>query len=288
MRTLLVLLTTLILTPPFATIVVVAALLRRPDRPGSAFWWVPRTWSRAVLWAAGIDLRIHHLERIGDGQNGVVFASNHVSWFDVFSLSATLPRYSFVAKAELMRIPIFGAGARAIGTVPIERDNRKSAFASYETAAQIVRAGRPIVVFPEGTRGRTYPLRPFKKGPFVLAIAAGAPIVPVVVHGTMAVMPKGAWRIKSGVVDLHFLEAVPTTGMTYEDRDRLSRTVRERIADVLTREYGVADAAGVDVDDASDVVDRDRVHGEPPAPAPVSQSGSHAHGAPAPATDLAV
>ncbi len=254
MRTLLVVLVACLLTPPFAAIVVIAALLRLPDRPGSVFWWIPRTWSRAVLWAAGVELRIHHPERIGDGQNGVVFASNHVSWFDVFSLSATLPRYSFVAKAELMRIPIFGAGARAIGTVPIERDNRKSAFASYETAAEIVRAGRPIVVFPEGTRGESYALRPFKKGPFVLAIASGAPIVPVVVHGTMPVMPKGAWRIRSGVVDLHFLEPVPTKGLTYEDRDRLSQTVRERMADVLGKDYQIPDAAGADVEESTAAV----------------------------------
>jgi 1-acyl-sn-glycerol-3-phosphate acyltransferase len=244
MRTLLVVLTTVLLTPPLAAMVIVAALLRLPDRPGSVLWWAPRFWSRAVLWAAGVRVRVHNSERIGNGSNGVVFASNHVSWFDVFALSATLPRYSFVAKAELMRIPIFGRGALAIGTVPIERSNRASAFASYEEAAAIVRQGRPIVVFPEGTRGFSYQLRPFKKGPFVLAIAAGAPVVPVVVYGTIAIMPKGAWRIRSGVVDLHFLEAVPTAGMTYDDRDQLSRTVRSRLAEVLDGVYHVPEAAG--------------------------------------------
>jgi 1-acyl-sn-glycerol-3-phosphate acyltransferase len=244
MRTLLVVLTALVLTPPLAAMVVIASLLGRPDRPGSVLWWAPRFWSRAVLRAAGVRLRVHHPERIGNGSNGVVFASNHVSWFDVFALSATLPRYSFVAKAELMRIPIFGRGALAVGTVPIERENRTSAFASYDAAAAIVRAGRPIVVFPEGTRGFSYQLRPFKKGPFVLAISAGAPVVPVVVYGTIAVMPKGTWMIRSGVVDLHFLEAVPTAGLTYEDRDELSMTIRARLAEVLEGTYHVPEAAG--------------------------------------------
>jgi len=281
MRTLLVVLMACLLTPPFAAIVVIAALLRVPDRPGSVFWWIPRTWSRAVLWAAGVELRIHHPERIGNGQNGVVFASNHVSWFDVFSLSATLPRYSFVAKAELMRIPIFGAGARAIGTVPIERDNRKSAFASYETAAEIVKAGRPIVVFPEGTRGESYALRAFKKGPFVLAIASGAPIVPVVIYGTRPIMPKGAWWIRSGVVDLHFLEPVPTRDLTYEDRDRLSQTVRARMADVLGTQYHIPDAAGVDVDESI------LADGGPPA-RQTAQGGAPTPGTPAPTSDVVV
>jgi 1-acyl-sn-glycerol-3-phosphate acyltransferase len=192
-----------------------------------------------MLRAAGVRVRVHGAERISEPPAGQVFASNHVSWYDVFSLAATLPRYSFIAKAELLRIPIFGIGARAVGTVPIERDNRKSAFASYEAAAAIIRAGRAVIVFPEGTRGRSYELRAFKKGPFVLAIAAGAPIVPVVVHGTMAIMPKGSWRIRSGVVDIHILEPVPTTGLTYDDRDALSLAVRNRMADLLEREYGV-------------------------------------------------
>jgi 1-acyl-sn-glycerol-3-phosphate acyltransferase len=244
MRTLLVALTGLILTPPFATLVVIAAALGVADRPGSIFWWVPRTWSRAMLRAAGVRVRVHGAERIVPPPPGQVFASNHVSWYDVFTLAATLPRYSFVAKAELLRIPIFGPGARAVGTVPIERENRKSAFASYEMAASIIRAGRAVVVFPEGTRGRSYALRPFKKGPFVLAIAAGVPIVPIVLHGSLAVMPKGAWRIRPGLIDVHVLEPIPTAGLTYEDRDALSRTVHERMAELLQREYGIAPADG--------------------------------------------
>jgi 1-acyl-sn-glycerol-3-phosphate acyltransferase len=243
-RTLLVALTGLVLTPPFATLVVIAAALGVVDRPGSVLWWVPRVWSRAILRAAGVRVRVHGAERIAPPPAGQVFASNHVSWFDVFALAATLPRYSFVAKAELLRIPIFGRGARAVGTIPIERDNRKSAFASYEVAATIIRGGRAVIVFPEGTRGRSYALRPFKKGPFVLAIGAGAPVVPIVVHGTLAIMPKGAWRIRPGVVDVHILEAVPTAGLTYDDRDALSESVRERMGELLQREYGVGPAAG--------------------------------------------
>ena len=80
----------------------------------------------------------------------------------------------------------------------LERDNRKSAFESYEVAAAKVQQGRSIVVCPEGTRGTDYHLRPFKKGPFVLAIASQAPVVPDVVYGAREVMPKGTFRIRSG------------------------------------------------------------------------------------------
>ena len=87
------------------------------------------------------------------------------------------PRYRFIAKKELARIPIFGRAAGKVAAIWIDRRNRKAAFDAYRDAAEEVRGGVSVVVFPEGTRGVEYTLRPFKKGPFVLAIAA---------HGTIA------------------------------------------------------------------------------------------------------
>lgn len=239
MRAALVLLAMVVLTPPLAALVLLATALGVADKPGSVLWWAPRAWGRGVLRAAGVRVRVHGADRMGDGQTPVVFVSNHVSWFDVFALAATLPRYSFVAKAEVLRIPLFGPAARALGTIAIERHNRKSAFVSYDEAARQVRAGRPVIVFPEGTRGRSYPLRAFKKGPFVLAIAAAAPIVPTLVHGTIPIMPKGTWRVRGGTVDIHFLEPVSTEGLVYDDRDVLMQRVRDRMSDALAREYEV-------------------------------------------------
>jgi 1-acyl-sn-glycerol-3-phosphate acyltransferase len=168
-----------------------------------------------------------------------IYVSNHVSWFDVWALAAVLPRYKFVGKAELFRIPIFGRAARAAGMIAIERENRKSAFESYRVAAERIRAGASVVVFPEGTRGRTYGLRQFKKGPFVLAVAAGVPIVPTIVHGTLEVMSRDSFRVRPGVVDVHFLEPMDAAGLTYEDRNRLSRAAWERMADAMHELYGV-------------------------------------------------
>ena len=122
---------------------------------------------------------------------GAVFIANHVSWFDIFALAAEVPWCSFVAKSELRRIPLFGFAAECAGIIFIERENRKQAFESYRVAAAEVQRGRCVIVCPEGTRGDDYHLRPFKKGPFVLAIAAQAPVVPTVVYGSREVMPKG-------------------------------------------------------------------------------------------------
>ena len=96
-----------------------------------------------------------------------------------------------------------------------------------------------MVVCPEGTRGESYSLRPFKKGPFVLAIAAEAPVVPLIVYGTREVQRKGSFVIRSGTVHVHFLEEIPTAGMTYDDRDRLADECWRRMAAAMEAEHGV-------------------------------------------------
>ncbi len=228
----------LLATPVFAGVVIIAGLLGIPNRPGGLYDRVPRLWSRLALRMAGARLEVHDAERALPGPPRV-FASNHVSWYDIFALLAVLPRCCFVAKAELFRIPLFGRAARIAGTIPIQRDNRKAAFQSYEEAARGIRDGSSVVVCPEGTRGDSYGLRPFKKGPFVLAIAAQAPVVPVAVFGAREIQPRGSFRIRSGTIHLHFLEPIPTEGMDYEDRDRLAAECWIRIADALREHHGV-------------------------------------------------
>jgi 1-acyl-sn-glycerol-3-phosphate acyltransferase len=230
-----------VLTVPLSAIVVVASLLGVADRPGGVYDWATHTWARGLLWAAGVRVRIDGAERLRESiGDPCVFVSNHVSWFDVFVLAAVIPRYAFISKRELLSVPIFGPAARACGTVPLDRANRKSAFSSYQEAAGHIRGGRSVIVFPEGTRGTTTDLRPFKKGPFVMAIAAGVPVIPTVVQGTISLMPRGTWRVRKGVVDVRFLEPVPTAGLTYEDRDRVSDAVHARMAAVLGTSAGPA------------------------------------------------
>jgi 1-acyl-sn-glycerol-3-phosphate acyltransferase len=173
---------------------------------------------------------------------GLVYIANHVSWFDIFALAAVIPRYTWIAKAELKRIPIFGQAAVTAGIVFIDRDNRKAAFESYKAAAEQVKRGRSVVICPEGTRGRDYHLRPFKKGPFVLAIASGAPIVPTIVYGTREVMPKGSLRIRGGTVHVHFLDPVATREYTYDGRTQLMELVWGRMRDAMESLYGVQTA----------------------------------------------
>ena len=241
MRTLAVALTLAVVTTVLGPVVLVASLLGVPDGPGTIYERIPRWWARTLLAVSGVTVVIHGAERAQSGEPRV-FACNHVSWYDVLVLVAYLPRYSFVAKAELFRVPLFGPAARAVGTIPIDRDNRKAAFQSYDEAAVRIRDGRSVVVYPEGTRGTTYALRPFKKGPFVLAIAAGVPIIPTLLHGTLEILPRGAFWMRPGRVDVHLLEPVPTAGLGYDAREALSTRVHDRLAAELQTQYGAANA----------------------------------------------
>lgn len=238
MRLVLVATAALIMTPLLTMLLVIARLFRVPDRAGSVYDDIPRWWAKSLLWVAGAEVRVAGAEHIA-GDAPRIFLGNHVSWFDVLASAAVLPRGKYVAKAELFRVPVFGQAIRWIGMVPIDRDNRKAAFGSLERAAAKIREGNPVVVFPEGTRGAEYPLRSFKKGPFVLAITAGVPIVPMVIHGTIERMRKGSWAINPGVIEVTFLDPIPTAGYTYDDRGMLVEVVRSRMSAVLREKYGV-------------------------------------------------
>jgi len=225
-----------------ATGAVIAGMIGFSDGPKSPYHWFAPAWSRIVLAMSFVRVRVHNPERAFDG-NAHIFVANHMSWYDVPVLSSFLPRAKFVSKEEVFKVPIFGRAMRAVGMVPIRRENRKAAFGSYDMAAKSVRNGNSIVVFPEGTRGTDYPLRPFKKGPFVLAIASGATIVPIVVHGAREVLPRGSFLVRPRRVDVHLLEPVSVDGLDYSDRDRLANEVSSRMAAALEGIYGIDNAS---------------------------------------------
>ncbi len=226
-----------LMTLIFVVPITIMTLFRIPIPPDSMIGRGGHWWSYWVLKAAGVKVVVRNGERVSRTEPRV-YVSNHVSWFEIFALATVVDRYRFVAKKEIQRVPLFGRAAGEVAAIYIERNNRKAAFTAYEEAAKRIKGGLNVVVFPEGTRGRSYELRPFKKGPFVLAIAAQVPIVPVMTWGSKEVQAKGEAAIHSGTIELTFLEPVETKGLTYEDRDALVETVWNRIATAL-EEKGV-------------------------------------------------
>ena len=206
---------------------VIGGVLRVPNRVGGIYDWANVDWSRDVLKAAGTPVLAEGLAHIPRGQP-LMYASNHSSMFDIWALLATLPgSVRFVAKQELFKIPLLGGAMRAAGHIPIDRAARKKAFEAYDAAAKTIREGiSSILVFPEGTRSRTGELLPFKNAPFGLAIAAQVPIVPIYVHHTFEILPKGAWRLRSRPIRLLVGTPIPTAGLQAGDRERLRDQVR--------------------------------------------------------------
>ena len=209
-----------------ASAAIIAGLFRVKNRPGGVYDWSNTDWARDILSAAGTPVVASGLEHIPRDQP-VIYASNHSSMFDIWALFATLPgSVRFVAKRELFRIPVLGRAMLAVGHVPIDRTARKRAFEAYDEAARMIRGGTSVVVFPEGTRSRTGELLPFKNAPFGLAIAAQVPIVPVYVHHTFEILPKGAWRLRPRPIRLVVGQTIPTAGRRPEDREQLRDEVR--------------------------------------------------------------
>ncbi|HET9386840.1 MAG TPA: lysophospholipid acyltransferase family protein [Gemmatimonadales bacterium] len=205
---------------------VIAGLFRVKNRRGGIYDWASEDWSRDILKAAGTPVEAEGLERIPRDQP-LMYVSNHSSMFDIWALAATLRSVRFVAKKELFKIPLLGPAMRAAGHIPIDREARKKAFEAYDEAARLIQSGASSpVVFPEGTRSRTGELLPFKNAPFGLAIAAQVPIVPVYVHHTFEILPKGAWRLRPRPIKLLVGEPMETKGLQPADRERLRDQVR--------------------------------------------------------------
>ena len=186
-----------------------------------------------ALGLAGIRYRVTGREHIPAGR-AVVFCSNHESNVDPPVLFQALHRRLHVLiKAELKQLPILGAVMVAGGFVPIERDRREASMASVDRAAESIGEGNTFLIFPEGTRSRTAEMLPFKKGAFIMAIKAQAPIVPVAISGGRAAMQKGSWFVRPVMVRVRIGAPVETSGMHVDDRDKLIEIVRARIEELL-------------------------------------------------------
>jgi 1-acyl-sn-glycerol-3-phosphate acyltransferase len=197
---------------------------------------------RVAMWitnagvrAAGIKMEISGLENVPAGRS-CIFMSNHVSNLDPPVVLPLLPgRSSVLLKKELMNIPILGKAMRLAKFVPVERGSRRDAAkASVEAAAEALRSGLHIVVYPEGTRSLDGRLSTFKKGPFFLAKETQAPIVPIAVSGTQTMMRKGSSAITPGLARIELLPAIEPS--KYTTREELMFAVRSAIAEALPPE----------------------------------------------------
>jgi 1-acyl-sn-glycerol-3-phosphate acyltransferase len=191
---------------------------------------------RLGLFLSGVKLRIEGTANILRDR-AAVYAVNHSSNVEPPILFEALhdlfPRLRVLYKAELRKLPILVRAWDLAGFVPLERGNREQSLPAIGRAAEALRDGNSFLIFPEGTRSRTGALLPFKKGGFIMAIQAQAPIVPVAISGAHRAMHKGSLVIQPVTVRVTFGEPVETAGMALTDRDALSAVVRGKVETLL-------------------------------------------------------
>lgn len=186
---------------------------------------------RVAVRAAGIQTRIEGIENIP--ARACVFACNHASNADPPVLVPSIPRrVSILVKRELYRVPILATGMRLAGFVAVDRGAKEGSVNLDEVAAHLKR-GLSFLVFAEGTRSPDGRMRSFKKGAALMAIHAGAPIVPIAIAGTPRVMPKGDWKLHPGEVTIRFCPPIETSSYTIDERAELIARVEDEVADAL-------------------------------------------------------
>jgi 1-acyl-sn-glycerol-3-phosphate acyltransferase len=223
----------IVVTIPAASAVLIIAML---SSASPRIERVIRLWARAIVWAAGIDLRSEGVEKIDRAKRYILIA-NHHSYLDIPCIFAAIPQpIRFMAKKSLFSIPLFGWAIGRAGFIPIDRKNRRTAVKSFDLAVDRIRRGNTIVIFPEEGRSHEPAMRPFQRGAFLLAIRSELPILPLAIDGTYEVLRVGAKRVTPGVVTIRVGTEIATSGVSVRSKDSLSEQARGQIEGMLARD----------------------------------------------------
>jgi 1-acyl-sn-glycerol-3-phosphate acyltransferase len=200
---------------------------------------VARSMSRTLLFFTGMPLVVKNLERVPEGQCVVV--ANHASYLDGLVMTAALPpRFGFVIKREMERVPLAGALLRRLGSEFVERFNRSRGGVDARRVLRTAVSGNSLVFFPEGTFDARPGLGKFHAGAFTIAARAGCPVVPAVVRGTRrAFPPKSAWP-HPGRIEIEFLEPIVASG---EAQESVANELRDRARLAILQELREPDLA---------------------------------------------
>lgn len=197
----------ILITLPASLLIIPLGFL---DKNGKIAYGVSRFWTWLILKICGIRLKVKGLENL-DPSRHYIFMANHQSNIDIPVLVQSLRNFQlrWVAKKELLFVPLFGWAMWASRHIVVDRSNRSKTMASLRKARERIEGGVCVVLFPEGTRSSDGQLLPFRRGGFVLAVKTHTPIVPITINGSGAILPRGEWRIRGGEIEVVVYEPVP-------------------------------------------------------------------------------
>ena len=213
------------------SVVGIAAMVVDPR--GRFFSYLARRhWAKQLLWLGGVKATIRGAEHV-DWSKPYVICVNHNSQIDIPVLFAYLPTaIRFLAKRILFYIPIFGWMLGIARFIPIDRGNKTRAKRSVEKAAQRIRSGPSLLVFPEGTRSPDGRVHPFKSGAFIMAIKANVPVLPIALRGTYQIVPKHHLVTVPGPVELVIGHPIETSHLSFEDKEILKKQTHAQVVEM--------------------------------------------------------
>jgi 1-acyl-sn-glycerol-3-phosphate acyltransferase len=198
------------------------ALVTYPfDRKGRVVHHYARLWGKVALLANRVKVTVEGIENV-KGEGPYIFMSNHQGTYDIFTLLGYLPfQFKWLAKKELFSIPFFGWTMAAAGYVSIDREGTRQTVEAMNEAAERIRDGMSVVIFPEGSRSPDGTIQPFKKGGFTLAIKSKVPIVPIAIAGSREIMPKDKLTATRGEIRVRMDHPIETQNCSMKDRNAL-------------------------------------------------------------------
>jgi 1-acyl-sn-glycerol-3-phosphate acyltransferase len=186
-----------------------------------------------IIRTAGVKVQFEGLENI-DQLGSFILVANHQSMFDIMALLAYFPRpVRFVAKKELLKIPIFGFALKNGGHIVVDRERGGQAV---RKAIEVAKSGVCIVFFAEGHRFSDNQIHRFNPGAAWIALLTKLPCVPMAISGSAAIMPRGAKVVVPGQTMRMTLGApIPTQSLRSADRSQLTRQLEQAVRDLFTR-----------------------------------------------------
>jgi 1-acyl-sn-glycerol-3-phosphate acyltransferase len=226
----------LILDPLIWLYTLILGLLALPggmfDSSGRRLHWFSRAWSWLIMKTIFSPVKVTGLDKI-DTSKTHVYAVNHASALDIPVLYVYLPfQFRIVFKKELLSYPIVGWQLKRSGQVCIDQQKPTNSIAAIRSAVKSLKAGMPLVIYPEGGRTPDGEIKPFLPGAFFLAIKAQVDIVPVALVGTYELLPMNTYHIKCRPLEMRVGEPISTTGMTMRDLEAVSGKVRKAMEDL--------------------------------------------------------
>ena len=207
----------MLLLVPFGLFGVLLSLLGIKKLMAVYLYRLGQIWGNMIIKVIGCTVTVTGRENIPH-KSGVCFVSNHGSIFDILLLLAYAGRpIGFIAKKELLFIPVLNMWIAALGGLFIDRNNPRNALKTINTGVARLKSGGGMIIFPEGHRSRGQGLLPFRPGSFKLATNSDATIVPVALANTWDIFEKN-YRVNSCPISITFCKPVNTADIPVSDR----------------------------------------------------------------------